>query len=122
MPPKRKVLLVDDSPIVRAVALHALGAAGFETTTIEDPRGLDAAVASFRPDLVLVDATYPGVTDDDLVQAVARHSASLPFLIFSDRPEVQVQALATSSGARGYVPKDAATLAQRIEGFLVHLE
>jgi DNA-binding response OmpR family regulator len=115
--PKRKVLLVDDSPIVRAVVIHALSAAGYETSTIDDPRGLEAAVASFGPDLVLVDATYPNVTDDDLVGAVRRHSSVLPILIFSDRPEAHVQALVASSGARGYVPKDAATLVERIQAF-----
>ncbi len=113
-----RVLLVDDSPIVRAVAVHALSAAGYETSAIEDPRGLDDAVTTFAPDLVLVDATYPNVTDEDLVAAIARHSARLPVLLFSDRPESQIQDLVAKSGARGYVAKDASVLVERINAFV----
>lgn len=113
----RKILLVDDSPIIRAVVVHALSAAGLSVTTIDAPRGLDEALARDRPDLVLVDATYPNVTDDDLVAAVSKHVASVPVVFFSDRPEAEVRTLVVRSGARGAVPKEGATLAARLGEF-----
>lgn len=113
-----KILLVDDSPIVRAVVVHALSAAGLAVTTIEDPSGLDEALAREAPDLLLVDATFPGVSDDVLVAAVSKHVASLPVVFFSDRAEAEVQALVARSGARGCVPKEGATLANRLSPFL----
>jgi DNA-binding response OmpR family regulator len=113
-----KILLVDDSPIVRAVVMHALSERGLEVSTIDDPRQLDDAVARGKPDLLLVDATYPGVTDDDLVTAVARHVGALPVLIFSDRADEEIRMLVARTGARGSVPKDGATLADRLMPFL----
>ena len=114
----RKILLVDDSPIVRAVVVHALSASGLEVSTIDDPRALDEAVARERPDLLLVDATFPDVTDDELVQVLARHVAALPVVMFSDRAAADVEALVTRTGARGAVPKDGVTLAERLHPFL----
>jgi DNA-binding NarL/FixJ family response regulator len=113
-----KVLLVDDSALVRAVVVHALSASGLAVTTIDDPRTLHDAVAKDRPDLVLVDATYPGVTDDDLVDALIQHVEALPVVLFSDRPEAEIRTLVARTGARGFVPKDGATLADRLTGFL----
>lgn len=111
-----KVLLVDDSALVRAVVAHAL-AAEYEVASIDDPRGLTDEVARFSPQLLLVDASYPGVTDDMLVTLVAAHT-SLPVVLFSDRPESEVQSLVARIGARGFVPKDGATLAKRLATYL----
>jgi DNA-binding NarL/FixJ family response regulator len=115
---RQKVLLVDDSPIVRAVVVHALSASGLDVSTIDDPRGLDEAVQQGRPDLLLVDATFPNVTDDQLVEAITRHVATIPVVLFSDRAEPEIRALADRCGARGFVPKDGATLAERLTPFL----
>ena len=114
----KKVLLVDDSPIVRAIVVHALSAAGLEVSTIDDPRGLDEAVTKETPDLLLVDATFPNVTDEQLVEKIQRHSTAMPVVIFSDRAEDDVKALVARSGARGFVPKEGATLAERLTPFL----
>ena len=118
MSTRRKILLVDDSALVRAVVVHALSASGLEVSTVDDPRRIDEALAKDRPDLLLVDATFPGVTDEMLVEAVSRRSSELPVVIFSDRPETEVRDLVERSGARGFVPKDGATLAERLNVFL----
>lgn len=116
MSSRRKILLVDDSLIVRAIVTHALEASGHEVVAIEDPRGLAEAVAHGEPDLVLVDATFPGITDDQLVELVIPHVA-LPVVLFSDRSEAEVRELVARIGARGFVPKDGATLATRLGDF-----
>lgn len=115
---KRRVLLCDDSALVRAVVAHALGAAGFEVASIEEPCALAAEVPRFRPDVLLVDASYPGVTDELLVALVAVHAPALPVVLFSDRPDTEVGALVAQIGARGFVPKDGATLAARLDALL----
>jgi DNA-binding NarL/FixJ family response regulator len=116
--PRRKILLVDDSAIVRAIVVHALTAADLDVITIDDPRALAEALAKDPPDLILVDATYPGVTDDDLVALVSKHVGAFPVVIFSDRAEAEVRALVAACGARGSVPKEGATLAERLTPFL----
>jgi CheY-like chemotaxis protein len=109
---------VDDSSLVRAVVAHALGGAGFEVAAIEDPTGLAAEVTRFRPDLLLVDATYPGITDDRLVELVSVHAGALPVVLFSDRAEAELEGLSKRIGARGVVAKDGATLADRLRAYL----
>jgi DNA-binding NarL/FixJ family response regulator len=115
---RRKILLVDDSALVRAVVVHALSASGLDVTTLEDPRAIDDAVAKEPPDLLLVDATFPNVSDDDLIAILARHVASLPVVLFSDRAAPEISALVSKSGARGSVPKDGATLIEQLTPFL----
>ena len=115
---RRKILLVDDSALVRAVVVHALSASGFEVSTVDDPRRIGEAVAKDRPDLLLVDATFPGVSDDLLVDTIMSHVPQFPVVIFSDRSEAKIRALVERSGARGFVPKDGATLAERLTPFL----
>lgn len=116
--PRRKVLLVDDSELVRALVVHSLGRAGFDVSTIDDPSGLAAALARETPDLVLVDATFPGTDDSRLVELVAPHAGGARILVFSDRPEAEVRALAARMGASGTVPKDdVSRLPGRLDAF-----
>ena len=118
MSTRRKILLVDDSALVRAVVVHALSASGFEVSTVDDPRKIDEAFAKDPPGLLLVDATFPGVSDDVLVEVIGRYVPQLPVVIFSDRAEGEIRALVARSGARGFVPKDGATLAERLKPLL----
>lgn len=113
----RKVLLVDDSALVRSVIAHTLGAAGFAITVIDHPKALADAVSKDAPDLLLVDASYPGLGDDAFVGFVAPVAAAHRVVLFSDRSDAECAALSARIGARGYVPKDGATLASRLEPY-----
>jgi DNA-binding response OmpR family regulator len=115
---KRKILLVDDSPIVRAIAVHALTASGFEVAAIDDPRGLEQAVAREAPALILLDATFPGLSDEVLVAAAVKHAAAVPLVVFSDRAQAEIDDLVRRIGARSAVPKDGQTLAARLVALL----
>jgi DNA-binding NarL/FixJ family response regulator len=117
---RRKVLLVDDSALVRAVVTHCLEARELVVATIEDPRDLAAALDREAPDLVLVDATFPGIDREELVRHLTPHAGRARFVMFSDKPEAEIAALAARVGAVGVVPKEAAgdTLGDRLEPFL----
>lgn len=112
------MLLCDDSALVRSVVAHTLASAGFEVTCVEDPKSIAAEVDRFHPDALLVDASYPDVTDDTLVALVASHATVLPVVLFSDRSTAELTALAGRIGARGAVPKDGMTLATRLNELL----
>ena len=116
--PRPKVLLVDDSELVRAVVAHTLGASEYDVACIDDPRALAVEIARFEPDLLLVDASYPGVTDEVLVALVGAHAKTVPVVLFSDRSDAEVTSLVGRIGARGSVPKEGATLAARLAPYL----
>jgi DNA-binding response OmpR family regulator len=102
----RKILLCDDSDLVRALVVHALQSNGYDIATIDDPKHLAGQLAKGIPDLVLVDATFPGTSEDRLVELVAPHTKDAIIHVFSDRPEAETRALADRMGAAGTIPKD----------------
>lgn len=116
----RSILLVDDSALVRAVVSHALKKEGVNIRSIDDPRGLVAAMANERPDLLLVDATFPGVEHDELVRLVSPHTSACPVVLFSDRSPAVIEALVRDINAVGSIPKEAAggELWARLQRFL----
>lgn len=114
-----KILLVDDSELVRHVVVHALTQEGFEVTTIPDPRELADVVSRERPTLLLVDATFPDVDHDSLAALVKPHAATCTVVVFSDRPAAELADLVERMGARGAVPKDAVgNLKKSLDPFL----
>lgn len=103
--PKTKVLLVDDSELVRSLVTHVLTGAGFCVVTESSPTALAAALGREAPDLVLVDATFPDATEAEVVALVSPHTSAYRVAVFSDRPEAETAALAARMGALGTVPK-----------------
>src|SRR6187401_3449098 len=101
-----KVLLVDDSEICREVARAALEAKGFEVLALSSPFGFGAALARMRPDIVLVDASMPGLQGDKLVELTLRNSTHrCPIVFYSDRPAAELHEIVRSSGAQGFIQK-----------------
>jgi DNA-binding response OmpR family regulator len=89
-----------------------------EVTSIADPRELAGAIAKSRPDLLLVDATFPGIDLDTLVTLVKPHAETYPVVLFSDRPTDEIGALVPRIGAKGAVAKAPAGLRAELEAFL----
>ena len=83
--PKR-ILIVDDSPIILAASRHALTAAGFEVETRSGVDELgDKGAEGF--DLILMDVQMPELFGDD-VAAVLRleRDVRTPIYLFSTLP------------------------------------
>lgn len=104
--PRRKILLVDDSEIVRETVRLTLGEQGYEVVTLDGPFGFSRALLDERPDLVLMDVSMPALRGDRLAE-VAKRSAlhTCPIVLFSTHPEEELKALAAECGAAGYIRK-----------------
>lgn len=103
-----KILLVDDHPIVRA-GLASLFAAEPDLTVCGQADCVDAAlaaVAEWRPDLVLVDLSLPGTGGLELVKALTRCQIRSLVVSMHESPTWAERALA--AGAGGYVLKSEA--------------
>jgi two-component system, OmpR family, response regulator len=90
------VLVVHPEPRVRGAVAGALRAAGFATRKARSARGAEAALSTFRPDLVVLDVVLP---DADGLEIARRLTRTLPrtpaiFLAASAAPEDKLAGLA----------------------------
>ena len=106
--PRTRILVVDDSSLVRLYCRDALERAGFEVD--QAINGLEAMekvlVQTF--DLVIVDVNMPGMDGISFVRALRGSDArvaSLPSLIISTEAEQQDRDDARTAGANYYLVK-----------------
>lgn len=109
-----RVIVVEDSTILRAGMVRLLADAGHETLDLSDATGLTAAVASFMPDVVILDVRLPPTHTDEGVRAALDLRATqpgLPILVFSQYVEERyaTQLIAHSRAGLGYLLKDRVT-------------
>ncbi|MGA2788992.1 MAG: response regulator [Verrucomicrobiota bacterium] len=58
-PPAKKILVVDDDPIIRSVLSSALKSEGYEVFTAVDGPAAFTVVLQEQPDLILLDVFFP---------------------------------------------------------------
>lgn len=102
-----RVLIVDDNPMNIAIAQVVLQAEDFEVETAAE--GLEALrkVASFLPDLILMDIQIPGKDGLEMTQALkadpaTRHIRIVAFTAFAMRGD---EAKMRAAGCDGYLSK-----------------
>jgi two-component system, chemotaxis family, chemotaxis protein CheY len=109
--PKVRVLVVDDSSLVRLYYRSALEKAGFEVEqAINGIEAIERALS--QPfDLVIVDVNMPRMDGFSFVRALRRGAANvatLPALMISTEAETQDIAAARAAGANFYLVKPVA--------------
>ena len=107
--PKKKVLLVDDHPFMRAglgqlierqADLMVGGEAGNPAEALRE-------LAKARPDLVLTDITMPGRSGLEFIKDLHAQDPNLLILVVSMHDEAIYAERALRAGARGYIMKEA---------------
>lgn len=103
--PKR-ILVVDDSPLILQAARHALGEAGYEVETREGVEDLGNRANESAFDLILMDVQMPELFGDD-VASVLRHTRAVtcPIYLFSTLPESELKERAIEAKVDGYISK-----------------
>jgi two-component system, chemotaxis family, chemotaxis protein CheY len=109
--PKARVLVVDDSSLVRLYYRSALEQAGFEVEqAINGIEAMERALS--QPfDLVIVDVNMPRMDGLTFLRALRRSAADvavLPVLMISTESEKQDVAAARAAGANFYLVKPVA--------------
>ena len=110
-PGKRKVLIVDDHPIVRQ---------GLRLMINEEPdlkvcgeaqseREARIAIRDLEPDVVIVDISLVQGDGLELVRDVHAHHPELPMLVLSMHDELIYAERLLAAGASGYIMKQAAS-------------
>ncbi|MEU0093084.1 response regulator transcription factor [Kribbella sp. NPDC006257] len=114
-----RVLVVEDAEAIRTAVGIALEETGCLVLTRPDGSSIERDLASFRPDLVLLDVMLPGRDGFELLELVRRlSSAGIVLLTARDAVEDRLHGLRT--GADDYVVKPfvLAELIARVEAVL----
>ena len=82
----RRVLLVDDNPVVMAVYRSGLSMAGFAVDTAADGAAALARVASSRPDAIVLDLMLPVIDGFEVLRRIRADPAlaAIPVIVFSN--------------------------------------
>jgi DNA-binding NarL/FixJ family response regulator len=108
-PARRRVVLVDDHPMMRAGLAQLIERQPDLTVGGEASNPAEALqlLSKAQPDIVLADLTMPGRSGLEFVKDVLAVSPALPILIVSMHDEAVYAERALRAGARGYVMKEA---------------
>ena len=100
-----RVLLVDDSPVIREMVSEILSSAGLLVSTAENGKEAIDAIALAEPDLVISDVEMPQMDGFALLELIRQRSERLPVVMLTTRASVQDRQRATRLGANAYVLK-----------------
>src|SRR6266545_7038136 len=106
-PQRKKILLVDDHPLMRRGQADLLNRETDLTVCGEAGTAREAmeAIAKLKPDLVLVDMTLPDKDGLELIKDIQALHPGLPVLAMSMQDESLYAARVLRAGGRGYVMK-----------------
>ncbi|WP_027713757.1 response regulator [Desulfuromonas sp. TF] len=120
---QKRIVVIDDSKLVLAIATEALEGAGFEVLTTDS--GIEAnqfIYSSRRPDLILIDVMMPLLNGDRKVRLLKERESSrhIPIILMSTKARDELEQLTRESGADGYIQKpfDEASLVQQVDRIL----
>lgn len=109
-----KLLVVDDSLVMRRSLERSLGAGRFtEIRSAEDGRAAVAAYGDFKPDLVTMDITMPGMDGLSAVDAILAQDPNARILVVSALGDKSTAVEAVKRGAQGFLLKPVSPSALR---------
>lgn len=99
------ILLVEDDERISEPLLRVLGTEGYEV--VHAPTGYDGleAVATRKPDLMLLDLTLPDIDGLDVCRKVREDRPEMPIIMLTARAEEMDVIVGLGAGADDYVPK-----------------
>lgn len=121
MSARRKILIIDDSPLVLELTKSALESAGFDVSTTSTLDSFEDARVRIEPDLILVDVQMPEAFGDDLAATLrGAYGVSAPILLLSSLDEEELAQRAVQAEVTGWVSKKAGlpTLIGRVKELL----
>ena len=106
-PTRKKVLIVDDSEMVRNFHSYILRDAGFEVRTAADGAEALEAFLTDSFDLIITDINMPRMDGLTLIRRIREIDATVPIIIVSTEDEATDKQAGYDAGANFYVVKPA---------------
>ena len=107
MSTKARILVADDEPHIRRILQFLLEQEGFEVHMAADGEEAWKAVASFQPDLVLLDVMMPRMDGFAVLEIIRAgfETARLPVILLTAKGEEQDKVKGLAGGANDYIVK-----------------
>ncbi|NTU43083.1 MAG: sigma-54-dependent Fis family transcriptional regulator [Nitrospirales bacterium] len=102
---KRKILLIEDDPIMRLGMSHFLKAQGFEITTCDDGEAGISAIEKASYHLVVTDLRLPKKDGFEVFRRAKEVSPTAGFIIITGHPDIKGAVQAIKEGAFDYLAK-----------------
>jgi two-component system OmpR family response regulator len=100
-----RVLVVDDEPNIVEVVTMALRFQGFSVETAATGREALAAVASFKPHLIVLDVMLPDMEGFDVASRLGAQRAGVPIIFLTARDATEDKIRGLSGGGDDYMTK-----------------
>jgi DNA-binding NtrC family response regulator len=101
---RRRILIVDDEPLIVEVLKEHLKLSYDVETVLSGADALDA-VSRQRPDVVLLDINMPRMNGIEVLKTLKRMDASIAVIIVTANEKIALAGETLTYGAFGYVPK-----------------
>ena len=107
MAEKRRILLLDDSPITLEMEKAVLEDRGHAVAVASNLLEFQALLEQFQPEVILTDLMMPDISGKDIVRVLKQdfHTEKIPIILFSSRPDEELAPIAETAGADGYLSK-----------------
>ena len=103
--PEPRVLVVDDEENIRFLVESGLGLAGMSTMGANNGRAALDAVASFQPDLIVLDVMMPELDGFEVLKRLRDSGSRIPVIFLSARDSTDDRVKGLTSGGDDYVVK-----------------
>ncbi len=104
-PDKPKVLLVDDSMVIRSMIRRIVEKLGYDTATASNGEEAIAAMDADRIDAVLLDISMPGMSGIDVLRHLTENDSPVPVIMVSGSGDIEQAVQCIKLGAYEYLTK-----------------
>ena len=105
MPNPRRILLVEDDPVINRTVADRLTGEGYDVVRAYDGPGAVAACEESRPDAVVLDVMLPGIDGWSVLEDLHALGDPVPVVVCSAKKDAEDMERARQLGASGYVVK-----------------
>ncbi|MGD8352781.1 MAG: sigma-54 dependent transcriptional regulator [Pseudomonadota bacterium] len=105
MKSKGRIYLVDDDSLIVSTLSRYLERSGYELKTSSDAEMLEAQVASFSPDVIILDIGLPGRSGLDALKGLRRTGSEIPVVMVTADDTIETAVQAMKKGATDYLTK-----------------
>jgi two-component system, NtrC family, response regulator AtoC len=101
----KRILVIDDDPVIRMLAAGILNKAGYDVLLAEDGKSGLKITAKENPDMVITDHQMPGLSGLDLLSVYRKEYPGLPVVMLTAFGDAALTIKAVQHGAFDFIEK-----------------